>query len=294
MPKYRFLCRLLLAVALCGCILGAKAAAVTNPQSGSVGLQGQISAPPPTQGATIAFPLNGQNFSKLPINVTGICPNGLLVKIFKNNVFAGSADCTNGSYSISIDLFNDRNELVARVYDALDQAGPDSNLVTVTFNDGTTILGARISLTSNYAKRGAPPGSTLTWPITISGGNGPYAVSVDWGDKKSPDIISRPFGGEFNLTHVYDSAGIYNIIIKATDKNGQTAFLQVVGVGNGPIAQTTAASSGSKTAAPTVTKQILWWPVIILIPLILTTFWLGRRHQLTIIRRKLERGDRPF
>lgn len=293
MFKYRFLCRLLLTVVLCAGVLSGSAAAVTNPQSGSVGLQGQISAPPPTQGATIAFPLNGQSFSKLPINVTGLCPKGLLVKVFKNNVFAGSVDCTNGSYSVSIDLFNDRNELVARVYDALDQAGPDSNIVTVTFNDGSTILGPRVSVTTNYAKRGAPPGSILTWPITISGGTGPYAVSVDWGDKKSPDIISRPFGGEFNITHTYDSAGVYNVIIKVTDKNGQSAFLQVVGVGNGPIAQDTAAAN-SKTPTTIVQQKLIWWPLAVLIPLILTTFWLGRRHQLTIIRKKLERGDRPF
>ncbi len=59
--------------------------------------------------------------------MSGICPGDLLVKIFKNNVFAGSVQCKNGSYSIVIDLFSGQNELVARVYDALDQPGPDSN-----------------------------------------------------------------------------------------------------------------------------------------------------------------------
>src|SRR5947208_1368384 len=96
-----------------------------NPQSGSVGLQGQISAPPPSVGATISIPRDGQSFTTLPVTVSGICPKDLLVKLFKNNVFGGSVQCKNGSYSLLIDLFSGQNELVARVYDSLDQAGPD-------------------------------------------------------------------------------------------------------------------------------------------------------------------------
>src|SRR5437870_5805837 len=80
--------------------------AVTNPQSGSVGLEGTIPSPPPTRGATITVPSNGQSFSQLPITVRGLCPDNLLVKLFKNNVFGGSAQCTNGSYSIITDLFS--------------------------------------------------------------------------------------------------------------------------------------------------------------------------------------------
>ena len=69
----------------------------------------------------------------LPVTVTGLCPDGLLVKLFKNNVFAGSVDCTKGSYSLKIDLFTGQNDLVARVYDSLDQPGPDSSIVRVRF-----------------------------------------------------------------------------------------------------------------------------------------------------------------
>ncbi|MBA3758557.1 hypothetical protein H0X10_02920, partial [Candidatus Saccharibacteria bacterium] len=137
------------------------AAQVENPQSGSVGIEGKLSAPPPTTGATISVPTNGQGFRTLPITVSGICQNDLLVKVFKNNVFAGSVVCKGGSYSIIIDLFNGQNELVARVYDALDQAGPDSNVVTVVYTDIRQGAASRVSLTSNFAKRGANPGQTL-------------------------------------------------------------------------------------------------------------------------------------
>lgn len=122
-------------------------------ESGSVGLEGKISSPPPTTPATISFPRDGAVITDLPVTVTGICPNGLLVKLFKNNVFAGAGQCNNGSFSIQIDLFSGRNELVARVYDDLDQAGPDSNIVTVTFPFSGFSTGSRISLTSSFAQQ---------------------------------------------------------------------------------------------------------------------------------------------
>jgi hypothetical protein len=56
--------------------------------SGSIGLEGKISAPPPTSSATITFPTNGSTSTEQSVTVTGVCPKGLLVKIFKNNVFS--------------------------------------------------------------------------------------------------------------------------------------------------------------------------------------------------------------
>lgn len=258
--------------------------------SGSVGLEGKISAPPPKRGATIAFPSTDSTITKSPITVTGICPDGLLVKIFKNNVFSGSAICKGGSYSIKIDLFGGRNEIVARVYDELDQAGPDSNKIVVNYPVSGFNVGRRISLTSSFAKRGANPGSDLTWPISLSGGTGPYAITVDWGDGKAPDVISQQFAGTFNIKHVYDNAGVYIITVRASDKNGDVAFLQLVGVGNGPAAQSSEAGGTDSGVAggPTKTK-ILWQPTLIILPLLATSFWLGRRHELFVLRKRLER-----
>lgn len=283
-------------------IISAKAHAQTA-ESGSIGVEGTISSPPPTQGATISLPINGQSFTNIPVTVSGICPNGLLVKVFKNNVFAGSVQCNNGSFSIVIDLFPGTNELVARVYDALDQPGPDSNTVTVSFVDNRQGAASRVTLTSNYAKRGAFPGQELTWPIILSGGIGPYAMSVDWGDGSAPDLISSEFPGVINIKHKYDSPGIYNVIVKATDKNGNTAYLQIVAVANGPLTQDNNGSAGNgntdgkdegggESAAPEA--KILWQPAAITLPFIASTFWLGKKYELRTIRKKIERGERPF
>lgn len=284
-------------------VLGANPAYAQSPgsnQSGSVGLTGTISSPPPTTGATITVPGNGQVFTEVPIPVRGLCPSGLLVKLFKNNVFAGSVTCTNGSFEISIDLFTGTNELIARVYDDLDQPGPDSNTVTVQFVDNRVGAGTRVSVTSNFAKRGVFPGQTLTWPIIISGGSGPYAISVDWGDGKPADLLSEPFPGSLDIQHIYDAAGVYNVVIKVSDTNSGAAFLQVVAIVNGPLSQTGADGSplGSGQDDTLLVgngkTQIIWWPATITLPFIISTFWLGKRYMLRVMKKRIERGEHPF
>ncbi|MEO7364158.1 MAG: PKD domain-containing protein [Candidatus Saccharimonadales bacterium] len=256
-------------------------------KSGSVGLQGTISTAPPKTGATITTPGNGATFTTTPITVSGLCPKGLLVKLFANNVFVGAIQCDTGSYSLQVDLFSGQNELVARVYDALDQAGPDSNTVTVTFNSANFIqFGTQVLLTSIYATRGAPPSEELSWPILLSGGTAPYAISVDWGDGSPTDLISQSSSGGFNIKHTYKSAGVYKVIVKATDANGDTAFLQLVGVATGAV-QSGAAAKDSLTSIRTV---VIWWPCLLMIPLIVAAFWAGRRNELFVLRKQLEKS----
>lgn len=285
----------LMVLASSGFVLAQNATEPENPQGGAIGMQGSISAPPPTQAATIAIPSNGQTFTEVPITVSGLCPDDdLIIKLFKNNIFSGSADCANGSYSLEIDLFIGENELVARVFDELDQPGPDSNIVTVTFESESAGAPDRPTLSSNFAKRGSNPGESLTWPIILSGGTGPYAISVDWGDNSTPDLFSRDAPGNFDIDHIYDRPGVYNIIIKATDANDNAAFLQLVGVANGPLAQTDVTGPTDDFAGLGVDTRILWQPAAILIPFLISTFWLGKRHELKTIRNKIERGERPF
>jgi hypothetical protein len=267
------------------------AKAATQQQSGATGVEGLVPGNPPTQAATIDVPKSGQTFNELPISVSGLCPNNTLVEIYDNNVFVGSVDCKNGSYSLQISLFDSRNDLVARVYDGLNQAGPDSNTVSVFFNSNIPTIGPRISLTSQYAKRGADPGSILSWPVTLSGGSGPYAISVDWGDQTTPDLISQQIPGNINLEHTYAQAGVYKVTIKASDINGNTAFLQVVGIGNGPIRQSAANTSGIITNEKT---RVLWWPIILFFVLALINYWLGQKYQLEAIKNRLRQGERPF
>jgi hypothetical protein len=261
-------------------------------QSGSTGIEGTVPGPPPSRGATIDIPKNGQSFSSLPITVAGTCPNGTLVEIYKNNVFAGSTSCSNGSYSLQVDLFDGRNDLIAKVFDNLNQAGPDSNKVTVTFGSNIPTGGNRISLTTQFAKRGADPGAVLTWPITLSGGKGPYAISVDWGDKTNPDLISQQIPGNITLQHTYAQAGVYKVTIKATDANGDAAFLQVIAIANGPIKQ--AGTTNGTDNSLTIQTKVLLWPILVLFCLMILAYFVGKKHQLEAIKNRLRKGDQPF
>ncbi|MDB5182457.1 MAG: Fibronectin type protein [Candidatus Saccharibacteria bacterium] len=260
--------------------------AVTNPQSGSTGLNAEIPGPPPKNAAHIAFPNSGQSFDTLPVKVGGTCDGTLLIKLFKNGIFAGSTQCANGTFSISTDLFNGSNELIARVYDALDQTGPDSNTVTVNFTPtGFNNSGPRVALTSDFAKRGANPGDTLNWPIILSGGVGPYAISVDWGDGTT-ELISKSFTGEIDISHKYAKPGVYTVIIKVTDANGESSFLQLVAVANGALSQV---DQLSKTNTPTTKNVILWWPTIAAFALVVLSFWLGSMSRLISLRKQAEK-----
>jgi hypothetical protein len=228
--------------------------------------------------------------------VTGICTQGLLVQIYDNGVFVGSANCTTGSFSIQVTLFTGQNDLDVIQYDDLSQASPDSNHITVFFNNAsaTSSFGTLMTLTSNYGRRAANPGDTLNWPILLSGGTGPYAFSIDWGDGTSPDLQSQALTGTVNISHAYKQSGIYRVIVKVVDKNGVTAFLQLVAVANGkPTGSGSASGSNSGGGTITVTK-VVWLPALVTLILLLPAFWLGRRSELVSLHRKLERDMEKY
>ncbi len=263
-----------------------------DPIPGSYGLEATKPQPPPTVGASISTPANGATFTESPITINGICPKGLLVEVFNNGVMAGAVMCTDGSFSLQVSLFAGTNELKVIDYDDLGQAGPESSVITVTYKDtNLTAFGQLITLTSSYGRRSAAAGSTLSWPLQLSGGTGPYAFSIDWGDGSKPDLKSQALAGVVTISHVYKNAGIYQVNIKVTDVNGVSAFLQVIAVANGKVDASVAAGGsknkddeGTKTAAK---PQILWLPTAIALVLLLPSFWLGRLSQMVSIRHKM-------
>jgi len=256
-----------------------------EPKPGSYGLEATKTQPAPTSGATITTPGNGASFSTSPVAVNGICPNDLLVQVYNNNVMVGAVMCTNGSFSVQVSLFAGTNELTAIVYDTLDQPGPVSNVVTVNYtNTNFAAFGALITLTSSYGRRSAPAGAELGWPLQLSGGTGPYAFSLDWGDGTATELKSQSLAGLVTIAHTYKRAGIYQANIKVTDANGVSAFLQVIAVSNGKV---DSADDPANTAGNTNKVQVLWVPAVAALVLLLPAFWLGRRSQIVSIRNKM-------
>jgi hypothetical protein len=293
--KIRYSAQWVLPIIVGGCLLALfafvqPAQAITaiptpDPQPGSYGLEAIKRQAPPKVGATISTPGSGSSFSTSPITVNGICPKGLLVQVYDNGVMVGSVMCENGSFSMQVSLFAGTNELSAVVFDELDQAGPKSNIVTVTYTDTRfTAFGAQVTLTSSYGRRSAATGSELGWPLQLSGGTGPYAFSIDWGDGAPVELKSQSLGGVIAIEHVYKKAGIYAVNVRATDVKGVSAFLQVVALANGKVDATPTADKNSGDTAP---PTILWTPTIASMVLLLPAFWLGRQSQLVSLHNKM-------
>ena len=108
--------------------------------------------------------------------------------------------------------------------------------------------------------------------------------------------IANP--GEFSLDHAYKNPGSYTVVVKAVDSTGKTALMQVVAIANGELSQVGIngknGSSSSSADSSKSTTRILWQPAAIMIPFIISTFWLGKRYAIYRLRKKIEAGERPF
>lgn len=259
-----------------------------DPKGSQYGIEATKRQPPPDTPATITTPGSGGSFSSSPITVGGICTDGLLVQVYNNGVLSGAVMCNRGSFTMQVSLFRGVNELTAEVFDYLDQKGPPSNVASVTYNDPAfSAFGTIMTLSSTFGRRAANPGTELTWPLLLSGGSGPYAFSIDWGDGTPNQLKSQAVAGEVRIAHTYKKAGVFKVVVRATDANGVTVFIQLVAVANGEIKVTE--TSASPTKVVTVV-QVLWIPMVIAAGMLIPTFWLGRRSQLVSLRKKLEKS----
>jgi hypothetical protein len=279
---------LVVGLALIAFSVSSLSSAAPGPEAGSIGLSGDMPGPPPKVAATITSPKNGQRFSATPVEITGSCPNGTLVQIYKNDIFAGSSPCnTDGTYTIEVDLLIGQNVLIARVYDALNQPGPDSSPVTVFYDvlpfqgSGITPLsfgGSQMLLNTDAVFRGAFPERQLNVPIDIIGGTPPYAVEIQWGDS-SNKVVPRNDNLTFTVGHTYKKPGNYPITLQATDSQDRVAFLTVAAIVNGqpnvlPVAAT------DKT---TMNKLLVLWPLYVGCAAMVLSFWLGERREKRIL-----------
>ena len=269
-------------------------AASPGPEAGSIGLNGTVPGKPPTVAATIDKPTNGQRFATSPITVSGTCPKGTLVEVFKNNIFAGSIPCQDdGTYSIDVDLLIGKNILVARVYDDLNQAGPDSNKVTVYYDalpsqagplTSLDFGGAQLLLNTDAVFRGVFPNQTMRVPIEILGGTPPYAINVQWGDS-SNKVVPRKNNLGFTIDHVYSRPGTYQMTIQGSDANGRVAFLTVAAIVNGQPSVAAGSSEETGVSNTVLTRLLTLWPLYTSVVAIAISFWLGERREKYLLTR---------
>ncbi|TAL14611.1 hypothetical protein EPN95_02305 [Patescibacteria group bacterium] len=269
------------------------AASSPGPEAGSIGLTGTVPAVPPTVAAIITSPKDQQHFNTSPVTYSGTCPANTLVEMYKNDIFAGSVNCTSkGTFSVDIDLLFGENKIIARVYDVLNQAGPDSAPITNFYDVLPAQSGAltpidfggtQLLLNTDAVFRGSFPGQELSVPIDVLGGTPPYAVNIQWGDSNNK-VVPRNSNDTFNAGHTYAKPGTYQISIQATDAAGRVAFITVASIING---QPSATGTGStSTPASTTNELLVLWPLYTSAIGILGSFWLGERREKQILRKR--------
>ncbi len=273
---------------------GVASADATDPVAGQQAVYAVVPGPVPQTAPTITSPSQNASYQvENPVNVAGGCPDTTLVKVFKNNVLAGAVFCENGHYSVPIDLFLGTNTLIARAYNSNNIAGPESLPTTVTGNASVAAANPNITLsdqffvTSDILYKGINVDEQLEWPLIISGGQAPYAISVGWGDGKT-DLISQGQAGTISIKHIYESAGkgyhnSYNVTVQATDQAGRKAFIQLVSIvsGNQP-----SVIGSIKSGYNWSTTLRLAWQLMLAAGVMVFSFWLGERREAFMFKRK--------
>lgn len=264
-----------------------------GPAAGSIGISGTMPGQPPTVAAVVQVPGSGQRFSTSPVTISGTCPANTLVEIFKNDIFAGSTPCTSaGTFSLDVDLLIGQNTIIARVYDDLNQPGPDSNAITVFYDalppqaDPTTFLdfgGPQLLLNTDAVFRGVFPEKEFNIPVNILGGTPPYALNVQWGDANNK-VVPRSDNAPFSVGHTYLKPGTYQITLQATDASGRVAFLTVAAIVNGQPAAAAAAAAASSGSTPN--QLLLLWPLYTSSIAVLVSFWLGEQREKRILDKR--------
>lgn len=260
------------------------------PEHSSISVTGSMPGKPPTTAATITSPTNQQRFSSSPITVSGTCPDTTLVEIFKNDIFAGSTSCsTEGIYSVDIDLLFGNNTLIAKVFDNLNQSGPDSNAVVVYYDvlplqssaiNPINFSGSQLLINTDSVFRGSFPGQEMRIPITIIGGIPPYAVNIQWGDS-SNSVVPVENGLTISTKHIYTKAGTYKVSIQATDSTGRVAFISVAAIINGQPAIVETATVEKKSFT---NNLLILWPLYVASVAVVISFFLGEIREKKLLQ----------
>jgi hypothetical protein len=250
---------------------------MTDPVTGDIRLQVAVVGQPPASGAVITTPQNGQHYTDPNTQVAGVCTPGTLVKVYKNNILAGTTLCNpGGRFALTISLFGGTNILRGNNYNAADQPGPSTTDITVVYDappagraSGPAV--SELVVTSSGALQSAYTGDQVQWPISVTGGVAPYAIYITWGDG-TDNVYSRALPGTTPFGHSYDRPGpaqdSYQINVTVTDAAGHQSTLVLTGIGRSRV-------SGLSGEPISGGRLGIAWPVLTLSLFMILCFWLG-------------------
>jgi hypothetical protein len=260
-------------------------------------VRAKVPAVPLTESAEITNPKTGNHFKTKPIGISGTCPYQSYVELFRNGAFSGVTICNQDStfFSLDTDLTAGINVLQAHVFNITDDEGPLGQPVTIYYDPPQPpqqILPAQkpdnqpFRLSSDYKHRGFAVNEEISWQLVISGGSGPYAFNVKWGDGNESNYVQKD-NSPLEINHNYNKAGIYDVKIQGVDVIGSQAFLQLSAlVTQDRNALITGTSSGGPKLPLNLSQQsaLVWlWPSYAIVVAMVFSFWLGEMQQLHIL-----------
>ncbi|MDB5179203.1 MAG: hypothetical protein JWN01_1146 [Patescibacteria group bacterium] len=301
-------------------VLAAGASYGTQAASSVVSLT--VTGPPPSTPATIDDPADADRFATNAQTIRGTCPSGLLVEFYRNTAFAGSGQCDiNGLYAVLITLVPGQNDLVARDADALNQYGPDSNIISIFYDpppppsptptpSPTPSLAPsaapgipRPTVTPTPKTSPQPPATPAPAPVFLLDANQhsyqgadigtPVNLTITLRSGRPPYHLTWQWGdnvtsqsqadaaGDISQDHTYKQPGSYQVTVRAVDALGRESVIQIMVVVNGPVAAA-ALTNQRDTRQPG--NLAVAWPFLGLSGIVVLSFWLGERHRLSIQR----------
>lgn len=286
-------------------LMGWTAAVVAD----AISVRAKVAAAPLTQPALILTPADGSILTSKPINVSGICPLGSYVELFRNNVFSGSVLCSaDGTFQMASDLFMGVNKLQAKDFNTTDDQGPASSIITVTYyppepsNPVTPPAGKKtpppdnkkfiLNTNGKFEYSGYFVGQTVTLQLTAGGGTPPYVFNIDWGDNDPQITVYKD--GPFTISHTYSRSGEFRgshtITVAGRDSKGRRSFLQLFVIVNSKSSASLGAPTRPIIRPPSVLDQSNWlwvaWPAYGIVLLMSISYVLGEREELFIIRHR--------
>lgn len=270
----------------------------------------QITHPPLSEPAIITNPLDQARYTSPDISVKGTCPTNSYVKLYKNDLFNGSAQCLANTFEFTVTLGKNVNTLRVQAYNFSDEAGPVSSSITVfyaaltpsaapntavprpSFSPANT-SDSPLRIIADYTYSVHKSEHPIQLNLALTGGAAPYAVAIDWNDGKITPI-ARQDTSAFTTDHVYaKKPRIHTYVIKiaVSDLHGNTDYIQLMTVVDGEEVVSKSGST-SQTLTPTNTVDRLQsllkyiWPVYIIVVLMVLCFYLGEREEYRILTRK--------
>lgn len=242
----------------------------------SVTVSGVVPAAPPKEPATVSQPLLTSLDS---LTVTGSKPRSTIVEVYNNNLLAGASGCQAEHYSLKITPQYDNNSIIAKVVDNLGQYGPDSGTASVVYLPKDRLT-PQFLLSGSSKYFGLQVNQKHELKLKITGGEPPYAITIDWGDNKESDLLIQRTADEASFTHRYESSGCFNIITQGQDNKGAKAYFRTVVVVSplsGGALSNAGAAFANIGAIPTLG---LLWPLYLAVLAFVAAFWLGEKYQI--------------